>query len=114
MATERRCDMVARVWSAQATAQGARAYAAHFNNHVLPALRKLNGFVRAMLLERPQDEVVEILVLTFWQSLDSIRAFAGADLEKAVVADEAVPLLKHFDKHVRHFNVAEFEEDGLT
>jgi heme-degrading monooxygenase HmoA len=105
--------MVARVWSAQATAKGAQAYAAHFHNHLLPALRKLNGFVRAMLLERLQDEAVEILVLTFWQSLDSIRAFAGADLEKAVLADEAISLLTHFDKHVRHFDVATIEGDDL-
>jgi hypothetical protein len=66
-----------------------------------------------MLLERPQDDGVEILGLTFWQSLDSIRAFAGADLEKAVVADEAIPLLTHFDKHVRHFDVAAIAGDDL-
>jgi hypothetical protein len=33
---------------------------------------------------------MEVIVITYWRSADSIRGFAGADLEQAVVADEAV------------------------
>jgi hypothetical protein len=54
---------------------------------------------------------VEITVVTFWRSLDSIRAFAGNDVEAAVVADEAAALLTQFDRHVRHHKVA--VRDGL-
>ena len=34
------------------------------------------------------------------------RAFAGPDLEAAVVPDEARPLLSRFDDHVTHYRVA--------
>jgi heme-degrading monooxygenase HmoA len=58
-----------------------------------------------MLLERKASDMVEIIVITLWRSLDSIRGFAGEDLEEAVVADEAASLLVQFDRRVRHFEV---------
>jgi hypothetical protein len=59
-----------------------------------------------MLLERALPGAVEILVITFWHSLDALRGFAGTDLEEAVVAEEAVALLGQFDRRVRHYEVA--------
>jgi heme-degrading monooxygenase HmoA len=98
--------MIARVWSAQATPAQAPAYVEHLRAQVLPVLRGVDGYEGAVLLERAAHESVEILVLSFWRSLDSIMGFAGADLEGAVVADEAVALLTQFDRRVRHYEVA--------
>ena len=97
--------MIARLWSARATPPQARAYVHYLETHVLPALRKLDGYAGAMLLERRACGDVEIVVVTWWRSLDAIRAFAGADLEEAVVADEAAALLTHFDRRVRHYEL---------
>jgi heme-degrading monooxygenase HmoA len=97
--------MIARFWSAQATPAQAPAYADHLRTHVLPALRKVDGYAGAALLERPTSDTVEIIVITRWRSLDAIRGFAGADLEKAVVADEAASLLTRFDHRVRHYQI---------
>lgn len=57
--------MIARVWSAQTTPAQAPAYVEHLRSHVLPTLRKLDGFGGARLLQRTTGEAVEILVLTF-------------------------------------------------
>jgi heme-degrading monooxygenase HmoA len=72
---------------------------------VLPTVKQLDGYAGAMLLEREVDGRVEIMVITWWRSLDAIREFAGTDVEGAVVADEAVALLTHFDRRVRHFEL---------
>ena len=98
--------MIARVWSAQTTGAQASAYVEHLRTQVLPAVRRVDGYRGAMLLERAAPEAVEIIVLTFWRSLDAINGFAGADLEGAVVAEEAVALLTQFDRRVRHYEVA--------
>ena len=98
--------MIARVWSAQTTPAQAPAYVEHLRTQVLPAVRRVDGYGGAMLLERAIPGAVEIIVLTFWQSLDLIRGFAGADLEGAVVAEEAAALLTQFDRRVRHYDVA--------
>lgn len=97
--------MIARIWSAQTTPAHAPAYAAHLQHRVLPELRGLEGYAGALLLEREAPEGVEVLVITWWRSLAAIRNFAGADLERAVVADEARAVLKQFDRRVRHYEV---------
>jgi heme-degrading monooxygenase HmoA len=98
--------MIARVWTAQTTPAQAPAYAEHLRTQVLPAIRALDGYGGAMLLERAVPGAVEILVLTFWRSVDAIRSFAGADVEGAVVVEEAAALLTRFDRRVRHYEVA--------
>jgi heme-degrading monooxygenase HmoA len=98
--------MIARVWSAQTTPASAPAYVEHLRTHVLPALRAVEGYGGAMLLERAVPDAVEIVVITFWHSVEAIRGFAGADLEGAVVADEATALLTQYDRRVRHYEVA--------
>lgn len=97
--------MIARVWSARTTSAQAPAYVEHLRTQVLPAVRRVDGYAGGMLLERAAPEAVEIIVLTFWQSLDAIQGFAGADLEGAVVAEEAAALLTQFDRRVRHYEV---------
>ena len=42
-----------------------------------------------------------------WRSLNAIRAFAGTDIEKAVVEPDAVAALIEFDTTVRHYEILE-------
>ncbi|HTD46178.1 MAG TPA: antibiotic biosynthesis monooxygenase [bacterium] len=102
--------MIARLWSARATPAGARAYAGHLRTHVLPAVKQVDGYAGAVLLEREVSAAVEILVITWWQSLDAIRRFAGPDPEEAVVADDAAALLTAFDPRVRHYELVVRDE----
>jgi heme-degrading monooxygenase HmoA len=102
--------MIARVWKARATTANAARYREHFEQRVLPALRGMDGYAGGMLLTRPGGEEVEITVVTRWRSLEAIRAFAGGDLEQAVVADEAIPLLREWDRRVRHHEIAPHDE----
>jgi heme-degrading monooxygenase HmoA len=102
--------MIARVWSAETTPAQAPAYVEHLRTQVLPALRAVDGYGGALLLERRAAGATAVLVITFWRSLDSIRGFAGADLERAVVAEEAAALLTAYDRRVRHYEVALTDE----
>jgi heme-degrading monooxygenase HmoA len=102
--------MIARLWSAQTTPAHAPAYVEHLRSQVLPAVRTVDGYAGAMLLERPVADAIEVLVITFWQSVDAIRGFAGDDLEGAVVAEAAAALLTQFDRRVRHYEVAVKDE----
>lgn len=98
--------MIARVWRGLARADGADAYVRHLEERVFPELRTLAGHVRAEVLRRPVDDGVEFVVITWWVSLASIRAFAGDDIERAVVEPEARALMIEFDPKVKHFEVA--------
>jgi heme-degrading monooxygenase HmoA len=97
--------MIARYWTAKTSHAQAPVYTDHLKSHVLATLRKVDGYLGARLLERETDEGVEIVVITFWRSLDAVRKFAGEDIEKAVVSDEITPVLLYYDQRVRHYDV---------
>ena len=91
--------MIARLWRGVAT--DAAPYLRHFDGKVVPALKTIAGYRGHRVLRRED----EILVVTFWDSMEAIRAFAGADPEKAVVEPEARMVLAEFDDFVRHYEV---------
>src|SRR5262249_47659368 len=101
----RRRRMIARFWTAKTSRARAPVYADHLKNDVLATLNDVDGYVGAKLLERETADGVEIVVISFWRSLDSIRKFAGEDIEKAVVSDKIAPLLLSYDQCVRHYEV---------
>ena len=99
--------MIVRLWRASAHASRRAAYPAHFHGAVLPALQAIAGFQGATLLQREQGAEVEFLVLTRWESLSAIAAFAGGDVARAVVEPEAKAALTSFDRTVQHYEIVE-------
>jgi len=97
--------MIVRTWRARATAINARLYVAFFHRHLRPMLATFAGHKGALVLTRADEVVVEITVMTMWDSFDAIAAFAP-DVDRAVVEDEAKHLLLSFDPVVQHHHCA--------
>ncbi len=97
--------MIVRAWRGRAALAKPQAYIDHFNRNVLPELRGIAGFSGASLLREDRADHVEFLVLTRWDSMEAIRAFAGDDVNRAVVEPEAVAALETFDHTVHHYSV---------
>ena len=101
--------MIERVWSARTTRDKAVSYAEYFRRVVLPELAAVAGYRGARLLQRTlavdPASAIEIVVVTDWESLDAIRGFAGDEIDRAVVHDEAAALFSEYDKTVRHYEV---------
>jgi heme-degrading monooxygenase HmoA len=101
--------VIARTWSARTTLDKEAAYVDHFTRNVLPELTAIDGFVDAMLMRHEDGGEVGLLVVTKWTSREAIRAFAGADIDRAVVEPEAVAALKSFDDRVQHWEIVDTE-----
>ena len=99
--------MIIREWRGRARRSQADAYPRHFRERVISELRQVPGFIGAQLARCDLDGEIEFLVLTQWQSMETIRAFAGMDVEKAVVEPGAAAALVEFDERVRHYEVVE-------
>jgi uncharacterized protein YciI/heme-degrading monooxygenase HmoA len=97
---------IVRQWSARAKEENLQKYLDHFSKNVVPELRRINGYLGATVSTRPAGNEIEIFVETLWRSLESIRAFAGSDIEASVVTEEAAALLTSFDRRVRHYEVS--------
>lgn len=97
--------MIARVWRGESASERASRYVEHLERSVFPELGKIEGHRGAYLLQRSTNERVSFLVVTLWDSMDAVRAFAGDDPERAVVEPAARTVLCAFDKTVDHYEV---------
>ena len=102
--------MIIRVWTAHAKPEGAPRCQARVIEKT-QELKSREGYRGATLLRRPDGDKVELVLCTRWQSLDAIREFAGADIERAEVdEDEAATMLTRWDTRVRHYEVVHEDE----
>ena len=99
--------MIARHWKGVTRPGEADNYIRHLREETFPALKKIPGFVRASIFRREVSAGTEFLIVTVWQSLDAIRAFAGPDAEVAVVPDAVQAMMVEFDRRAVHFEHVE-------
>ncbi|MEO7997909.1 MAG: antibiotic biosynthesis monooxygenase [Gemmatimonadaceae bacterium] len=97
--------MIARHWHGITRADSATQYLAHLTDTTIPHLKTIAGFKRATIHTRASNPGIEFLVITEWESEDVIRAFAGDDVEAAVVPAFVQSLMISFDARARHFEL---------
>lgn len=105
--------MVSRVWHGWTSATNADAYERLLLETILPGIqaRANAGYRGAYLYRRDVDDVegesrlVEFVTTMFFDSMDDVRAFAGAEYEVAVVPAAARSLLARFDARSAHYEV---------
>ena len=95
--------MIGRLWHGWTTRGNAGSYEALLRAEILPGIHDVPCYHGALLLRREAGEEVEFVTLTFFASMDAVRAFAGEDYEAAVVPAKARELLSRFDARSIHF-----------
>ncbi len=97
--------MIVRMWHGRVPAGKAAAYRDFLNQRAIPDYRSTPGNLSVHILERSQGEVTHFITLTFWESLEAIRAFAGEDVERAKYYPEDRDFLLEFEPTVVHYEV---------
>ena len=95
--------MITRLWHGWTTPENADKYEGMLKAEILPGIHRIPGYRGATLLRRNAGDEVEFITLTYFDSMDSVRKFAGDDFEQAVVPPEARKLLSHFDARSVHY-----------
>lgn len=57
------------------------------------------------VLRRTRGGQAEFLLISFWESIDAIKRFAGPDIEKAVYYPEDKQFLVELEPTVKHYDV---------
>lgn len=99
--------MIARMWRGATTRADGEAYARYVAETGMTAYRATPGNRGAHLLQRDIGELTEIITLSFWDSFEAIKGFAGEDIERAVFYAEDDRYLVERDLRVTHFRVAD-------
>jgi heme-degrading monooxygenase HmoA len=96
--------MISRIWNGRTRPENAAAYERLLRAEILPGIAaRVPGYRGAHLLRREDGGEVEFVTVTWFDSLDAVRAFAGEDYEAAVVSPAARALLASFDARSRHY-----------
>jgi heme-degrading monooxygenase HmoA len=97
--------MIVRMWHGRVNTEKAKAYREFVNARAIPDYRSVAGNISVHILERAEGEVTHFITLTFWDSLESIKAFAGENVETAKYYPEDKDFLLEFEPNVVHYEV---------
>jgi heme-degrading monooxygenase HmoA len=98
--------MIARIWAGATRAEDAEAYAAYIRETGIAEYAATPGNRGAHLLYRVVGDRAEVLTISFWESLDAVRGFAGDDIERAVFYPQDDRYLIERDLTATHYEVA--------
>lgn len=101
--------MIARTWHGRVPAEKAEAYFTYLQQTGLKNYRAIPGNRGVYVLQREDAGVVHFLLISLWESMDAIKAFAGDAYEKAVYYPEDKDYLLEFEPHVTHYEVLSAE-----
>ena len=97
--------MIARMWHGVTAAERADEYLDYLNETGVPDYRETEGNRGVYVLRRIEDDRAHFLTVSFWGSIEEVKAFAGQDPEKARYYPEDEEFLLEFEPVVRHYDV---------
>ncbi len=97
--------MIARIWRGAVAQADGDAYADYIDETGMAAYTSTPGNRGAWMLRRDVDRKTEFVMFTLWDSMESIRAFAGDRPEVAVFYPEDDRYLVERDETVAHYVV---------
>jgi heme-degrading monooxygenase HmoA len=97
--------MIARTWRGWTSAADADRYVDYLHATGVREYRQTPGNRGVFMLRRATDDRAEFLLLTLWDSMDAVRAFAGPDERVAVFYPEDDAFLVDRERHADHFEV---------
>lgn len=97
--------MIARTWTGEVPLERSDEYLALMLSRALPDYEATPGNRGAFCLRRHLDDRAEFVMLTFWESAASIRAFTGPDVSAARYYDFDPDLLLAMPPTANHYEV---------
>ncbi len=75
--------MITRLWHGRTRLSDADKYAELMKVQAAPAYGSVDGLKKLYFLRREDDDVAHFLLITMWDSMESVKEFAGDQPEQA-------------------------------
>jgi heme-degrading monooxygenase HmoA len=105
--------VIARVWKGATRAADADQYLDYLRHTGLAAYARTPGHRRTITMRRIDGDRAEFVLVTLWDSMDAVRAFAGDEPERAVFYSEDDRFLVARDDRVTHYDVVDQQSHTL-
>jgi hypothetical protein len=97
--------MIVRIWHGRVLTDKADDYARFLVHRAIPDYRSVPGNLSVMILQRVDGGVTHFITMTSWKDLDSIKGFAGNDIDTAKYYPEDKDFLIEIEPTVLHYAV---------
>ena len=98
--------MIARIWRGAVRSEDAEDYARYIRDTGFAEYGRTAGNRGAWMLRRDEGGETEFITLSMWESRDAIKAFAGDDIEAAVLYPEDEKYLVG-ESTIAHYDVVD-------
>ena len=104
--------MIARIWHGKTRIEKMEDYTRFLTNVALPDYQSVRGYKGLRFLRQARGNEADFILITFWESFDAIKAFAGEDFNKAKYYKEDQDFLLEFEENVQHYEIFAAESIG--
>jgi heme-degrading monooxygenase HmoA len=96
---------VARIWHGRVLTSKAEEYYVYLKQEGIDKIEAIPGNLGAQILRRTDGKDTEFTVISYWESREAIKAFAGEDIEKTHFLPKDPQYLLELEPKVKHFDV---------
>lgn len=101
--------MIAREWKCRVPEVHSEGFTAYLYETGIKDSSATPGFLGAQIFRRSLSGKIELSLITYWDKLDSIKAFAGHDISQARLYPEDEVYELEPDLSVQHYEVIEHQ-----
>jgi heme-degrading monooxygenase HmoA len=95
--------MITRVWHGRTALKDAERYLEFLLTKGTADYKKIKGNLSIKVWQRKEEDCCHFFTVTEWETVESIKQFAGEDYEKAVYYPEDNGVLLEFEEKVVHY-----------
>jgi heme-degrading monooxygenase HmoA len=97
--------LVARLWHGRTLTAKADAYEKYLDETGVKKILATKGNYGVEVLRHADGPKTDFLVISYWESLEAVKRFAGADFQKAVIMPRDAEFLIEVEPLVVHYEV---------
>lgn len=95
----------ARVWKGKTRKEDFESYSLYLHQFGVRKIEGIPGNIRVEMFRALREDHAEFMVISYWPSLDSIRAFSGEDITRTRHLEKDPDFLLELPTHVELFEV---------
>ena len=97
--------MVVRIWRGRTKKENADVYWKFLTQNAEDDCRQTKGNRGVSVCKRITGDYAEFLFISYWESLEAIKSYAGEDIDKAHYFPEDLKYVIEPSTHVEHYEV---------
>ena len=102
--------MITRYCNGRTKTSDAGEYRKYVIETGITGLTSTKGNLGAQIWQQEEDDITHIIVLSWWDGYESIKAFAGEDIATARYYEEDKKYLLEMEPHVQHYECYDFRK----